>query len=131
MRLAEKLDWKGLNTLFSLKLKIVVGWSIHVSKCGVHEMMIGWEIYIAFFCRHITVSVNVLCSCCVLQYLCSISKREHTSSSGCMTVPVCMWSVVLTHTRALFHILRWGLPPLMSQTFQCVTCHVFQPSREH
>ena len=27
----------------------------------------------------------------------------------------------------MFHVLRWVLPPLMSQTFQCVTAMCFSP----
>jgi hypothetical protein len=80
------------------------------------------------FCRHITVSVSVQCICGVLQDLCSISNRKHTSMftlPRCMTLPICMWPVVLTHTQCSTSCD--GLPPIMSQTFQYVTAVCLSP----
>jgi len=84
-------------------------------------------IYIAFF-ADTPLSLSVYCAVVVSYKTFVLSARESIPvCSCCMTVPISVWPVVLTHTHAVFHVLRWVLPPLMSHTFQCVTAMCFSP----
>jgi len=119
----------NLNTLFSLKLKIVGGWNIHASKCGVHEI-IGWEICIAFF-ADTSLSLSVYCAVVVSYKTFVLSARESIPvRSRCMTVPNSVWPVVLTHTCSVPRPAMGFTTPHVPD-FSVCDCHVFQPSREH
>jgi hypothetical protein len=76
-------------------------------------MMIGWEIYIAFFAD---TSLPLSVYCAVVSYKTFVlSARE--------SIPICLcW-----HTHAVFHVLRLVLLPLISQTFQYVPAMCWSP----